>query len=983
VAEPVKKTRADFPSEMSTAFSKVRVWSSIPIVTTSLAVSFLSYSLLGALSLIPSKVSVLMAAAFMASWFGIITWFGWRLLRNWRDAGVSIRQLEKKYPNLRNDISTLHEWYERDRESPLGLSNDLYFGLERHIQQRLGELPLKQELSIPAGLREQKRGIAVLIALLLCALAVGSPREIVHRFRSTLYARGPEAGWLSQASPLKVGSVRVTVSPPAYSELPREENISWTGQILEVLKGSQLALSFQSDLKLKSSGLILPGGEFLPAQSDDGIHFEVRFTARNEGKIGFRGIDERGTQRQDPVGRDLKVNSDQPPNVELLRPESDLDVTPDSQVEFSYRVTDDFGLSEVLLHLEGAGVNVDIPLAKSADRRLESTYRLSLSKVPIGAETKIIDAQLFATDNDQVSGSKKGSSHKILLKLKSAEEERTERIESLGEIQLVLVELLGDLLEIGKGAPNEAKHLDRLRAYLVGLKGSGKNDRRLRQLRTTIVRRLEEILESPQVEPIESLILQLDQLTSREHLEHLWSTAKSAERTVDRLTESLENLKGVEGKEELERMLHEMERTAQDLSKALSRLSEKAAPEFVNPEAFEGQDLKSLDSAMQKIQKLIDEGKIEEAKKALEEELKRLKSMASQFAQGSKKMAGEANPALKKEFETMTNELKSIHDSQQKLMDDTMRNRNEIEEKNAMGKQPPAALVEKIKALQRSLDLAVNETAKERSEPWRSVSGRTLRRGRLSAGDIEKNVLRNRIREAYERSTALVFQLESLLKTADNLRGIFDRSHPPELKGKPLFGHPAVKASSTLAIEVQKELEKLQQTPEQRSLSESDQKKLEGLRKRQAELEKRTDDLKQSFDRFNQQHRIMEAAPTDPLPKASQSMQNAGGKLKAGDPSGAVPDQRDAMESLQEMKDNLQSAGRDALPSGFGEDEMMPNPDEGGSSGGFRNESVLLPKDNREKSAAEWRKKLMDAMKQKPPEGYEDVTKKYFRELMK
>ena len=116
-----------------------------------------------------------------------------------------------------------------------------------------------------------------------------------------------------------------------------------------------------------------------------------------------------------------------------------------------------------------------------------------------------------------------------------------------------------------------------------------------------------------------------------------------------------------------------------------------------------------------------------------------------------------------------------------------------------------------------------------------------------------------------------------------------------------------------------------------------------------------------------------------PVEAADGQMKQASYRLDQGRPSPAIGDQRDAVSSLESLEESFKSAEeamQNSSPGG-----AIAYPSGSGMMGRQSPESVLLPELGSEDSAEAWWKAIMDAMKEKPPVGYEDITREYFLEL--
>ena len=88
----------------------------------------------------------------------------------------------------------------------------------------------------------------------------------------------------------------------------------------------------------------------------------------------------------------------------------------------------------------------------------------------------------------------------------------------------------------------------------------------------------------------------------------------------------------------------------------------------------------------------------------------------------------------------------------------------------------------------------------------------------------------------------------------------------------------------------------------------------------------------------------------------------------AHDPSGARDGARTAAEALERARKEAQSAARNAQA-------------QGGSATG--DQPVRIPGADQYKAPAQFREQLLEAMKKRPPAGYDEQVRRYYEELVR
>jgi hypothetical protein len=94
-------------------------------------------------------------------------------------------------------------------------------------------------------------------------------------------------------------------------------------------------------------------------------------------------------------------------------------------------------------------------------------------------------------------------------------------------------------------------------------------------------------------------------------------------------------------------------------------------------------------------------------------------------------------------------------------------------------------------------------------------------------------------------------------------------------------------------------------------------------------------------------------------------MTKADERMKGKDPSGARESTRQAADALAKARDRARSAARQAQEGAIGD------------------EPIRIPGADEYKAPERFRENLLDAAKHKPVGGFEDMTKRYYDELIK
>jgi hypothetical protein len=149
-------------------------------------------------------------------------------------------------------------------------------------------------------------------------------------------------------------------------------------------------------------------------------------------------------------------------------------------------------------------------------------------------------------------------------------------------------------------------------------------------------------------------------------------------------------------------------------------------------------------------------------------------------------------------------------------------------------------------------------------------------------------------------------------------------------------------------------------------MSGDDQRALDRLRRRQAMNRQRTQKL---GERTKQMGADLPGDAASELGKklggAADQMGKADDRMKGKDPSGARESTRAAADALAKARDRARSAARQA------------------QEGAVSDEPVRIPGADEYRAPERFREEVLEAMKKKPPQGYEGMSEQYYKDITK
>jgi hypothetical protein len=158
------------------------------------------------------------------------------------------------------------------------------------------------------------------------------------------------------------------------------------------------------------------------------------------------------------------------------------------------------------------------------------------------------------------------------------------------------------------------------------------------------------------------------------------------------------------------------------------------------------------------------------------------------------------------------------------------------------------------------------------------------------------------------------------------------------------------------------------------------------LSKRQGALQRQTESLQQKLDEMGKQMPLFGPGQQKLLQDAAGQMGDAREQLNGTDPRGASARQGEALKKLEALKDAMRQNGEDSGEGGV----PMPFAATGEESGDgdgqgqqVKNEKVEIPTADQSKAPDEFRKDILNAMKEEAPERYKQRVRDYYEELVK
>ncbi|HSD18965.1 MAG TPA: hypothetical protein VLC54_02930, partial [Anaeromyxobacter sp.] len=760
-----------------------------------------------------------------------------------------------------------------------------------------------------------------------------------------------------------------------------------------------------------------------------------RMLVMDGGSYRFRYLDGKKVIAEGPP-IPIVVEPDAFPQVRITAPERELEVDADSRVGIEWQAEDDVGLSEVALVVKPGGAEERRRVLRKQQglRRDGGVHDLDLAAEKLREGDRLV-YWIEAVDTDTVSGPKTSRSETHTLKIYSEAEHRRQVLENARAVFEELVGLLGDRLETFAAGPIttaerlapvqeldvRVRHLhERMRetareirrdragpkeiaAALTNVAGAIRSaDGRIAGARGTVAQAIRvRIRPDPSLlrtmaaldalldQEMEKGVLYLEQLLDKRRAEDLVRLAKDVANRRRDLASLLEKYRAAPSeaaKQELIAEIGRMKERVRDLLAQMAELSKGFNDEHMNAEALaELQRSKDLMGGLDQVEQLLAKGDVEGAMKALDQ----MASSMDQMLAGLQRTAGvpdEKAQALMKEMLAFKDQLEKVKAEQERTAGETEAVRAEYRKK----------LQERTKASEQEVKRLEELAGEARRDVDRAQPGITYRseleyeQSRESLSDLERALGMKELGAAWESAQRAAPAVERLSRYLEEDAAL-TRETPSMMRrdsSKVTEAHEAVDQAVPKTREIRDALAKM--FPDPRTvLPPEAQKQLGELAKKQGELEQKAQGLQQKLAELMQQAPIFPPDAQSQLGESRGHMGEAAAELGNRNPQRGHGEQELALDALSRFQKGLEEAAKNqGKGGGGGMGFPFPFGDPGGGEemGDGREasrEKVKIPGADAYKVPEEFRKDLLDAMRQGAPERYKGEVQRYYEELVK
>ena len=796
-----------------------------------------------------------------------------------------------------------------------------------------------------------------------------------------------------------VGQLRVQLVYPSY--LGRANTWLENPQAIEAAVGTSLELQI-SPLIPAERGTLRYGLQSVPLVAANDGTLRARISAHEAADLRIE-LEGRGVRYEDPRRIALRVTPDQTPLISIEEPRNGSLAPPDEAISVRFVASDDVGIASVNLYARLAdGSDKQRQIFSELDdggprRQLRSEVQLVPAE--LGArEGDTLVLWLEARDADLVSGPHLGKSREITLEVAQPGRGLSELIPNLQQIADMAVDLLGARLDSavpqdGSQAKARFTGLERgLRSWFAQLDavsrksaehpqpGTGmqldqlhgmrkRNEHLLNielALHTPLTRSLAERSQADgrQVDELERDVVLLADVLARAHVDEAKAIAdelRELKRHIESLLSQLGKTHSADAERELMREIAKAQRRLAELAQSLSRMATRVPGEFVNRDAVQKE---AAESALANLERAVQEHDLQAAAQHLDALAKQIDDLAAQLGQGGVRLQESRFGPRDQALAEARQKLGMLGSEQSRLADQSA-----AVTKNAQARAQGGQVDARARGLApqaEALEKSASELARRPGSAWQSpAAGRAVERlhdtrDALQSGDLAAaRGMADNAQRSLEEAAA---ELESEARMFPG--------HHGETAQRAELARRAAADAERLSQAIDRALPEVSE-----HLSEGERQKLRADAESQHKTGDAAEQLKQAFDKGPDGLPLSPEA-VDTLDTARKAMQRAERALQRGRPDEANREQHEAAERLQKLSRSLAEKQSGASGKSSGQNESA-------SGDGMRNTPVHIPGAEEWRGPTELRRRLLDAMHEGSPAGYEAATKRYYQELMR
>jgi hypothetical protein len=919
-----------------------------------------------------------------------------RPARALEDPAAVARLVGDHQPPLASDILSAVE-LEAARTGGAEVSADMARAFCAAVADRAAPIVVEDLIPLRRAVRAILFSVASLLLLLGAALAL--PSVVGRGMRTLFHTPTLFEGALAARDPL-VGDVRVTYDFPAYTGLPRQIIEGSTGD-LHALRGTRVHIEMRPLRTVRQARLLMgeSGEEGVRAAELSHGRLTTSLDLLESGAYRVWLLPFLGRPVREDRAHRIVVESDQPPEVDVVGPADRLELATPRPVEVAYHARDDFGLAEVALVYRVDDGREQRILLKNAQGMREvrgtTSFEPTTAMLTPGAR---VAYHIEAKDRDDVSGSKLGVSRTLYLVIQNPREDKEERLVHQREVLDRLVGVLGDRIELdnpGKAMEppqrtvslreahdSESLALQELARVVEEQRRAGDAAKVAGSTLAAAAARLSKLMreeteafsshngkaeqgaaalwgrlraQAPRhIAELENTVLTLDDLIGRQRLDELASIGQDLVAAHKRLQDLLERYKAT-GDEQLRRQI---EREVRELRARVAELAHKIAEvkarNEISPEWMNVPDTHKALEQIARFDSLLAKGDAKALAQALSDLGDSLTALRESLDKNASGFGGARFPQESRATAELLRKIGDLEGDERGLADDS----------RALAKEVDTELARRLEAQQATQMGKIRQKLDQIQHKLVGPPPRELgSNGEAAAAAIRDNVRQlRRMLGAKEWNEAS----REAERMSDGLLHLQHLSGRQVAVGRPpsstlLAYDGQVDDASALARELAADLARILPHGGE-VMSAEQQAQSRNLGQRQSGIEEKARGL--SHDLGSREDSVPGAGPArGELEEIADQMRQAGEELGQGSAREGAGRATDIADRLAKLR------------------QSMGQPHADGSRAS--REPVRIPEADEYKAPREWRQELMEAMRERAPEKFRDEVRRYYEELVK
>jgi len=771
---------------------------------------------------------------------------------------------------------------------------------------------------------------------------------------------------------------------------------------IEAPRGTSVELTVRTRVTATGGVLDVSGTQVQMTSHADGS-LGAHFVVREDGELSISVDDDEGERLKDPVHRHVRVVVDGAPQVALLSPEEDAIVELEEDVPMAWEATDDIGLRSVDLVIE-------TPDGREVRRRLRQMDEMVELEARGG---QLIVASAFgarpgdrirlwveARDGDEVSGPNLGRSETRVLTVASEATRRAAALRDLSEVLDQALDALADRLEVPvpSGAEDALNRHRRVAAsangFVIALEDLesalrsqpgpnadaalyGEMARRMRRLITREARvhgrrpapiRRRRAVDSDAVEELEGDSLLLADTLSRARIEDAAAITRELEALRREMVSLVAELRRADSPEARARLLSAIARAQQrmeELTQRLAAMTRDVPSDFVNAEALGGGE---AEDALQSLAEAVESGDLDAAEEQLAELERRIDQIAAMLGSGMESFVESRFGPREQAMAEAMDALAGLEDEQRQLAGQSAEVRRGAAERaiaanGGGGGEEAARLASGATEIRETLESI-------RSDVRGIADEESLERARQRIRDVEDALSTGDLGEARRMADEAATDLDDVSRDLDLSALMF-----PGRDGRTADAAERAQGAVGELRELRRDLDRaIPDIPDY--VDERGRRQMREDGSSQRRVMNAAEQLAERFDEGPDGASLSPDAARG-VREAHEAMERGRSALGRQDPIEASRAQDEAARRLSELREELERQQEQQQSQGGGQGGGQQ------SSAPAFHEAVRIPGADEFEGPMELRRRLLDAMREGAPEGYQESVRRYYEELLR